>query len=1073
MKHILLLLLITMSFSSLQAQHIVRGKVSDDLGGILGATVIELDENERILQGSITDIDGNFTMKVASPNARMKFSFIGYKSVVHEVNGRSTINVKLESDAKLMKEVVIVGERSSASLTGVDVRDQTGASAMVKMDGAQGAVVSSVGDALQGAVAGLDIIGGGSPGSGSSIVIRGLGTLGGSNPLIVVDGIVQKVSTSDVDFASADADDIGELLSIAPEDIKAVRVLKDAAETAVYGTQGANGVLEIETNKGTRGKTQFDVNYKKSLSIEPPAIPMLNGDEYVMLQQEMFHNAQGVVDLQDEISNNIDFTHYYNYDKNTDWVEDITQVGQIDDLGFKISGGGDKTSYYASVNYQNNVGTVKNTASTRFTTRVNLGYNISNKLKLNTQISYVNIYKDDNWFYDGNDNWTYQSRTDNNVRSMAYLKAPNMAIYEHTPDGEKTDEFYRPLESYQGDGVEYFNPSAVVALSNNDQENNNFQTNFVLKYIINDWLTFKETVSFQFRNTQKTLFLPYSAIGANWLDESNNLSKERNTSGTLISSQSMLNFVPIRTDEHKLSGLVMVETRQNSDEYIETSTGKSPSTFIIDPSASPMRTGLKSNTTLINSVGILSQLHYKLLDQHIVQFNVRADASSRFGSDSRWGIFPSASYAWRFSSAKFLQNLTFLDDSKLRMSYGMSGNSNVGAYDRHGLYSSNGTGAYMNIQTIIPTQVELQKLKWETSTQFNVGLDLSMFNNRWTIQAEYFDKITEDAMWKNYKIPTSAGYTVLKRYNDGRIQNNGLEFTTSVTAIKSKDWTLRVGFNIYTVENKFLDFPENVVDELTNIGNGQYPIKAEVGKPVGSFFGFRYLGVYPTTADAVAHNADGSVKVDSYGQPIPMSYNGTYQFQGGDAKYQDVNNDGVINLDDVVYLGDSNPDFAGGFNFTLKYKRLQMRANFLYRYGNQIVNGVALNAESMTNKNNQSKAVLRRWRAPGQDFDGILPRAYFGHPANNLGSDRYVEDASYIRLNNLALDYSLSPKVLKPIGCRMMKVGFQARKLFTFTNYSGQDPEVTMKQDNALWFGKDTGSVPPPIVLALTLKVGF
>ncbi len=1073
MKHILLLILITMSLGTLQAQHIVRGKVSDELGGILGATVVELDENERVLQGTITDMDGNYTIKVSSANVKIKFSFIGYKSVVEQVNGRNTVSITLESDAKLLSVVNIVGEKSSASLTGVDVRDQTGASTVVKMDAVQGSVVSSVGDALQGAVAGLDIVGGGSPGSGSSIVIRGLGTLGGSSPLIVVDGIIQKVSTSDVDFASADADDIGELLSIAPEDIKAVRVLKDAAETAVYGTQGANGVLEIETNKGSRGKTKFDISYKKSYSIEPPAIPMLNGDEYVMLQQEMLHNASGVVTLDDEISNNKDFIDFYNYNKNTDWVDDITQVGEIDDISFKVSGGGDKTNYYASVSYQNQTGTVKNTASSRFTTRINLDYNISTKLKLNTSISYVNIYKDDNWFYDDNDNWTYNSNNDYKVRSMAYLKAPNMAIYDHDSKGNKGDEFFTPITSYQGNGLKYFNPSAVVALSDNDQENNSFQTNFVLRYLINDWLTFKETVSFQFKNAKKSLFLPYSAIGTNWLDESNNLAKERNTSGTLVLSQSTLNISPLSTETHKLSGLLMLETRQNSDEYIQSATGSSPSTYIIDPAASPMRSGLTSGSTLINSVGVLGNIHYKLLDQHMFQFNVRGDASSRFGTSSRWGFFPSASYAWRFSSAKFLQNMTFLDDSKVRMSYGLSGNSNVGAYDRHGLYSSSGSGAYMDVQAIIPTQVELQKLKWETSTQLNIGLDLSMFNHRWTIQAEYFDKITDDVMWKNYKIPTSAGYTTLKRYNDGRIQNNGVEFTTSVTAIKSKDWTFRVGFNIYTVENKFLEFPENVVDEEVEISNGKYPVKAEVGKPVGSFFGFRYLGVYPTTADAVAHNADGSVKVDSYGDPIPMSYNGTYTFQGGDAKYEDVNHDGIINLDDVVYLGDSNPLFAGGFDFTLKYKRWQMRANFLYRYGNDIVNAVAMNAESMTNKNNQSKAVLNRWRVPGQDFEGILPRAYYNHTCNNLGSDRYVEDASYIRLNNLALDYSFSPQALKPLGLRMAKVGFQARKLLTLTNYTGQDPEVTMKNEDALWFGKDTGTVPPPIVMALTLKVGF
>ena len=312
MKHILLLVCLV-SFTNLtNAQdHIVRGKVSDEAGGIIGATIAELDANERIINGTITNFDGDYTIQVSSPNATLQYSFIGYKTVVEKVEGRTLINVTLASDFMEFEEVVIRAEGTAQSITGVGARDQTGASTVIRMDGSNSTTVTSVADALQGQVAGLDIVGGGSPGSGSSIVIRGLGSLSGSNPLVVVDGIIQRVNTSDLDFASADQEDIGMLVSIAPEDIKSVRVLKDAAETAVYGTRGANGVLEIETHKGMRGKTVFDASYKKSISIEPPRIPMLNGDEYVMLQQEMYHNRYGVIDLPPEISNDIEFLDYY------------------------------------------------------------------------------------------------------------------------------------------------------------------------------------------------------------------------------------------------------------------------------------------------------------------------------------------------------------------------------------------------------------------------------------------------------------------------------------------------------------------------------------------------------------------------------------------------------------------------------------------------------------------------------------------------------------------------------------------------------------------------------------------
>jgi TonB-linked SusC/RagA family outer membrane protein len=1061
MKHKILIVCLLFLAVLLNAQkHIIRGKITDDSGGIIGGNVIEIDANERFVQGTVTNIDGDYSLQVSSAKATIQFSYVGYKTVTEKVNGRSTINVKFESNAIMLKGFVVEAAALGTSMTGISKRDMTGSSTLITMDNVKSNTVSSVDEALQGQVAGLDIVSSGSPGSGASIAIRGLGSLGGSNPLIVVDGIIQRVNASGLDFGSADQEDIGMLLSIAPEDIKAVRVLKDAAETALYGTRGANGVIEIETRKGNKGKTKFDASYKKSLSFESPRIPMLNGDEYVMLQQEMYHNRYGVIDMPREISNDIEYDDYYNYAQNTDWVGDITRLGQIDDFGFTISGGGDKTTYYTSINYQNNIGTVKNTANERITSRINLGYNISNKLRLNTEISYVNINNDNNW-------------GGNNVRSLAYRKAPNMSIYKYTPDGERTNEFFTPLENYQGNGVTYFNPSAVVALSNSDQINRNFQTNFTLKYEINKWFSVKQVLSFQFQNSKRMEFLPYTAIGAKWLDINNNSSMENNSTGTLINSETLLQFEPIKTSRHSLSGIAMLSIDQDQEEYILTTTGNSPSTFITDPAASPLRESLNSGSAILNSMGILANLHYKFIDRHIFQFNIRTDASSRFGTSSRWGTFPSVSYAWRFSDEPFIKKVKFLDDSKIRFSYGLSGNSDVRAYDRHALYASTGKGAYMDIQSIIPTQAQLQKLQWETSGTFNVGLDLAFFKNRLQLIAEYYNKITENILWPSYKLPSSAGFTTLKQYNDGKIQNSGFEITANVTAIKTKDFTLRINYNIYFNENKFLSFPTNIVNEQIDISNGKYPVKAEIGKAVGSFFGFRYLGVYPTTADAVAHNADGSVKYDPYGSPIPMNYNGTYQFEGGDAKYQDVNYDGTIDLNDVVYLGDSNPDFAGGLGFNVSYKDFQFSASFVYRYGYKIVNQVALNAESMSNKDNQSKAVLNRWRVSGDDYPNMIPRAYQAHPANNLGSDRYVEDASYLRLNNISLNYSLPAKLSKMLKVRNLSIGLQARKILTFTNYTGQDPEVQLRKEDALWFGKDTGTVPSPIVTAFNLSVGF
>lgn len=1044
--------------------HVVKGKVIDDQGVVLpGVTIVEVDDNDRVVKGSISDINGNYMMEVSSPQATIKFSFIGYETVTEEVNGRTNIDVTISSGALAIDEVVIVAAGNSTSLTNINPRDRTGSSVEVDMSDMKNMSVTSVDDALQGQVAGLDILSGGSPGSGSSIVIRGLGGLGNSQPLIVVDGIVQKVSTSNIDLASADAEDIGTLVSIAPEDIKSIRVLKDAAETAVWGAQGANGVLEIETLRGSRGKTRFDVSYKKSYSIEPPHIPMLDGDEYVMLQQEMWHNSRGIFDLPPEIANDRDNVDYFNYAQNTDWIKEVTRVGEIVDYGFRMTGGGDKTTYFSSVNYQNNLGTVMNTANKRLTTRINIDYRISNRLSLNTQINYVNIYKDDNYKAPGN----------RNLRSMAFIKAPNMSVYEYDTKGNLTGDYFNPINNYQGNGKSFYNPVAISELSDNDRATNDFQTNFVLRFRVNDWLTFRETVSFQFGNTRSAQFLPYTAIGTRWLDANNNYALERNSTGILLTTRSSALLSLINTSDHLLSGTFLWETNQNSDEWIQTATGNGPSISITDPAANTTKNQISSSSSNVNSVGGLGQILYKYLDRHIFQINARMDANSKFGEAFRWGFFPSISYAWRFSEEGFIKQLGILGDSKLRVSYGRTGRSNLKAYDRHGYYSDAG-GSYMYNQTLVPIQVELERLKWETVNMFNIGTDLSALRGRLYLTVEYYNKETQDMLWPDYNLPNSSGYSLLKQYNEGELRNRGWEFNTRMVLIRKKDLDLSLNFNIYNNRNSFIKFPSNLLTERnTELGNGAYPLKAIEGTPVGSFFGFRYLGVYPTTADAVARNRDGSTKFDANGDPIYMNYNGIYQFEGGDAKYQDVNFDGIIDLNDVVYLGDSNPDLAGGFGANMKYKGVTLNAQFMFRSGFQIVNEIAMDTETLSDRNNQSTAALHRWRRSGQDFPGMLPRAYLNHPANNLGSDRYVENGDFIRLNSLSLSYSFGKNMLKRLNMRSFEVSLIGRKLLTFTNYTGQDPEIRTNIDDPFWFGTDNGLVPPPSIYAINFMMGF
>jgi hypothetical protein len=292
--------------------------------------------------------------------------------------------------------------------------------------------------------------------------------------------------------------------------------------------------------------------------------------------------------------------------------------------------------------------------------------------------------------------------------------------------------------------------------------------------------------------------------------------------------------------------------------------------------------------------------------------------------------------------------------------------------------------------------------------------------------------------------------------------------------VKKENWLVSINFNISQNNNVFNKLPENFNSERsTSIGNGQFPQKVSEGEPIGSFFGFRYLGVWSRDEDVVAVDENGSILTDSEGRPIPLRYADTYTFQGGDPIYADINHDGKIDLNDVVYLGDSNPRFIGGFGTNIKFRSFDFSANFHYRLGFDIVNGIAIQTEGMNDRNNQSKAVLNRWRIEGQDEAGILPRAYMNHPANNLGSDRFVERGDYVRLNSIKIGYQLKRSICNRLGVRKANVSLSARKLFTITNYSGQDPEIGQNASNPFWMGVDNARTPPPQMYTISFEVGF
>lgn len=1056
-----------------QEKTIIRGRVIDskDKTTIIGANVVEYDKENRVVNGTITNVNGDFVLTLKDPANTVKVSVIGYKAQEIKVDPEKTIMVELIPADVALGEVKVVAEaRSAGGLTNIDDRDKASSSVKIDLMDMQDAGVLSAADALQGKISGLDIISAsGDPGSGSQLVIRGLSGMGNNQPLIVIDGIPQFKVDKNFDLTSADSEDISNLININLQDIKSIEVLKDAASTAIYGSRGADGVLLIETHKGRMGKVQFDYQYKNNINIQPDAIPMLNGDEYIMLQLEEWHNARGVFNVPPEIAYDRDYEGFYNYSANTDWLKEITKNGISHDHYFSVSGGGEKTRYFTSFGYLDEGGTTINTGYKRFSTRVNLDYFLSRKLLFQVKFNYLSSIRERNQELQGS---YWRPR---NIREMAYIKAPNMSIWEYDAYGNPTGEYFTPINSYQGDGITYFNPVAVAKLGTFNEYYSLLENTFMLQYRFNDWLTFRETVSFQYSGTKEKRFLPYNAIGSDWLNWQVNMADERNSLNQTLRTESQIAFgSPFKNTDHEISGTATWITDQSAGEWMGVQSDKTPSTDLQDPAVNAVVNGMWNGSNASRLISGVGTFNYKYKDRYMLQTVLRGDAHSSFGQNYRWGLFKGVNLGWRFSSEPFLQSLTWLGESMLRATWGVAGRQPQDVYARFATYESVGNGSYILNPVVAPTSIQLNNLQWENVTTWEVGGELSMFDDRVYFDGSYYYKLTTDLLFKNYAIPYSSGYDKLKYLNGGEMTNYGWELMADFKALRSKDWLLSFNFNISQNINAFSKLPENFnTEKSTSIGNGQYPQRVVEGEPIGSFFGFRYLGVYASDADAVARDADGNILYDSKGIPIPMRYTDSYVFKGGDPIYEDINKDGKIDINDVVYIGDSNPNFTGGFGSTLKYKNWDISLAFHYRLGFDIINGIAIQTEGMNNRDNQSKAVLSRWRKQGDDYENLLPKAYMNHPANNLGSDRYVEKGDFLRLNNLKISYMLSSELCRKIGVRKANIAISARKLYTWTKYSGQDPEISQNATDPFWIGVDYARTPPPKVFTFSIGIGF
>lgn len=1063
----------------------VTGKITgSNKSPVSDVTVAEVDADGRTIRAVKTDVEGNFVINVTNTKNKLSFSHISFRSQLLPVNARTTFNISMESSNRDLGDVVVVSyKKIDNGNVSIPERELTTAQSHINAKELEEMQATSIDQALQGRMAGVDITANsGDPGAGMQIRIRGTSSINSTNdPLIVVDGMPYETAVpSDFNFGSADELGYASLLNIAPIDIKDITILKDAAATAVWGSRAANGVVVITTKRGSVGKPSFTYTNKTSLSKQPEAIPMLTGDQYSTLIPEAFMNGTGTsLNTQNvkEFQYDPNDPYWYNnYSKNTDWIRAITQTGITQDHNMSMTGGGEKARYYASLGYLDQKGTTVGTYLKRISTRINLDYIVSERIRFKSDLSYS--------YTDNNRNFAL------NLRDIAYRKMPNMSIYEFDEFGNPSGNYFSPAFNVQGQygGISSngnvggtINPVALAHEAKNNIISQRITPHFNLNYeILRKVLIATFDVQFDINNNKNNNFLPQTATGRPWTEPSVNRAYDGDIDVFNVQSKTNLVYTPnFKNEKHKLISFLSLNTYDNKYVSQEVLRSNTASSVLQDPS-SPSRTlnaetRLTTYTGQTRSIGLLVSTQYSYKDKYMFNVGLRGDGHSRFGPENRYGLFPSASFRWRLSDEKFMKRFeNSIDDLSFRASYGEAGNAPRRDYSYINTYNTF-SWSYLGQAGVFPANMQLSDLKWETIIGKNIGINLSMFQRKFTMDVEFYVNSTNNMYFPGLQISSINGFSNVDM-NVGKMDNQGFELGLGVTPYKTKTWQIDFNFNIARNINMIREisdlYPKDRGDITTN---GQYKTFLQVDNPFGSFYGFKYKGVYKDLASTIATDASGKNIEGPTGQTVYMKFNYPsigYTFQPGDAMYEDINNDGNINYQDVVYLGNSNPKFTGGFGSSASFKgRWKFTAFFNYRYKVDLVNGTKITTTNMHGFDNQSTATLRRWRKEGDVTD--MPRAMYRTGYNWLGSDRYVEDASFLRFRTATLRYTAPKKLTEKLNVKNLSGYVTIENLFTWTNYTGQDPEASVRGSDPFRVAVDYSYTPPVKTFTIGVTASF
>ena len=1103
----------------------ISGTISDSFGPVMMCNVVEVDGNNRNVSFAQTDLNGNFSMAVKNTKNKLKISYVGYKTQILPIGTRTRFDIKLQ-DATQIKEVTVTAKRKfNQGGLAIPEREVSVAAQTFNMKEVEGLAFTTADEALQGQIAGLDIVANsGNLGAGTTMRLRGVTSINGSaEPLIVVDGNIFDNPDENFDFQNANEETYASLLSVNPSDIEDIQVLKDAAATAVWGSRGANGVIQIRTKRGARGATRVDYSLRVQASWQPKGYNLLNGDDYTMMLKEMYYNpAQSATATTNinEINYNRSWAEFENWNNNTDWVKEVQQTGWSQYHYLTLTGGGEKANFRVSAGYDHLTGTIIKQKLDRFTTKLALDYFVSDRITFRTTFPLT---------------YTANLRNyDDNILGRSQKLSPNMAVYRQDANGHDTNEFYimlpegasndagssaagtssRQLSAIRSLG----NPVAIAEQAWRNEKTYRISPEFRLDYYLMSkdesatQLNYVGLVYMDIFSKSEPKYWPGSLSTQGWEDGNYNRSEVYDYNSLAFTTRHQLTFVPYFNNQdikiQMLGKWELTSGNDNSQTVVNRNAPNGTTSPTVDTNVENMSTG----NGQWRSMSMIYTGHFAYKGRYVLDPSLRADGTTKFGDSKKWGWFPGLSTKWIISDEPFMQKLKpTLSMLAFRASFGIVGRQPGSQYLQYAKYNTSGIyGSVADKHSVTYLDgLQLNNLKWERTSQLNLGGDFGFLDGKLTGDFNYYFKRTKDLLMSGVRIPSTSGFTSLSWANVGEMTNKGWELNVSANRIiHVGKFSLSANFNISQNFNEIVEMDESVLESINGEWDpskrGQYLNRIQKGNPLGSIYGLRYKGVYQYTYEyllnmkesngwtgdqlknyinneflakgktaPIAIDNEGRVMMDSKGEPIRQVYNfddgtSTYKFQGGDAIYEDVNNDGQINSLDIVYLGNSNPHLNGGFGFNLQYDSWSLRTSFSYRQGIKIVNSAKMGLEEMFNAYNQSSAVNWRWRKNGDVTQ--IPRAMFDTGYNWLGSDRYVEDASFVRMSYIQLSYNFKKKMLKSIGLNRLTTSISGQNLFCWSKYSGTDPEHS---PGSWGIAYDNSQTPRSKSVTLNIQVGF